>query len=260
MNDSLASPWFVTRPGPSPWSARIYCFPHAGSSPRAFLDWQEDLKDDAEIVAICRPGREHRAAEPAPTIWEYIDGAAAAIAAAARTDHRPSYLFGHSLGALVAFEVARKLTASGELSPHHFIVSGCAAPTLLPSQRVKDIATLSGKEFAEAVGFFGGLSAEVIADDEMRELLLPGVIADFHMAVGYQYIPGLLLDIPATVVVGRDDPHVREEAAALWADEFIEPVSRHWVSGGHFYFDDRPETIIEILSQVVRADQHVELI
>jgi surfactin synthase thioesterase subunit len=260
MNDSLTSPWFVTRPGAAPWSARIFCFPHAGGSPRAFLDWQDELKDDAEIVAICRPGREHRAAEPAPPIGDYIDGAAAAIAAAARTDHRPCYLFGHSLGALVAFEVGRKLIASGELIPHHFVASGCSAPSLLPSQRVKDIATLSGKEFAEAVGFFGGLSAEVIADDEMRGLLLPGVIADFQMAVGYRYIRGTLLDIPGTIVVGRDDPHVQEEAAGPWADEFVEPVYRHWVAGGHFYFDDRPETIIEILSQVVQADQHVELI
>jgi surfactin synthase thioesterase subunit len=260
MNDSLTSPWFVTRPGPAQWSARIFCFPHAGGSPRAFLDWQDDLKDDAEIVAICRPGREHRAAEPAPAIGEYIDGAAAAIAAAARTDHRPCYLFGHSLGALVAFEVGRKLIASGVLIPHHFVASGCSAPSLLPSQRVKEIATLSGKEFAEAVGFFGGLSAEVIADDEMRELLLPGVIADFRMAVGYRYVPAAPLDIPATLVIGRDDPHVREDAAAPWATEFAQSVSRHWVAGGHFYFDDRPETIIEILSQVVRADQHVELI
>lgn len=260
MNDSLASPWFVTRPGMDPWSARIFCFPHAGGSPRAFLDWQEDLIDDAEIVAICRPGREHRAAEPAPTIGEYIEGAARAIEAAARADRRPIYLFGHSLGALVAFEVCRKLARYGETIPHHFVASGCSAPSLLPSQRVKDIARLSGREFAEAVGFFGGLSAEVIADDEMRELLLPGVIADFRMAVGYRYVPGVALDVPGTIVVGRQDPHVREEAVGPWAAEFGQPVCRHWVSGGHFYFDDRPETIIEILSQIVRADQHVELI
>ncbi len=260
MNDSPTSPWFVTRPGMDPWSARIYCFPHAGGSPRALLDWQEDLTDDAEIVAVCRPGREHRAAEPAPTIGEYIDGAAAAIAAAARADRRPIYLFGHSLGALVAFEVCRKLARDGETIPHHFVASGCSAPSLLPSQRVKDIARLSGREFAEAVGFFGGLSPEVIADDEMRELLLPGVIADFRMAVGYRYRQGRPLDVPGTIVVGRDDPHVREDVVAPWATEFSQPVARHWVSGGHFYFDDRPETIVEILSQIVRADQHVELI
>jgi surfactin synthase thioesterase subunit len=254
-----ASDWFVSRQGAESSLARIYCFPHAGGSPRAFLDWQTGLADDAEIVAVCRPGREHRATEPAPTISEYIEGAAAAITVAAEADNRPFYLFGHSLGALVGFEVCRKLAAGGS-EPNHFVASGCSAPSLLPSQRVKDIAKLTGKEFAEAVGFFGGLSAEVIADDDMRDLLLPSVLADFHMAVGYRYQPGPPLDMPLTVVAGRDDPHVREAQVEPWGREFTQPADQRWVDGGHFYFESRPATIIEILAEIVRADQHVELI
>lgn len=257
---SGTSGWFVSRPGADTAPARIYCFPHAGGSPRAFLDWQAGLAGDCEIVAICRPGREHRATEPAPTIGEFVEGATAAIGAAAEADSRPFYLFGHSLGALIGFEVARMLVAAGQAAPHHFVASGCSAPSLLPSERVKNIAKLTGKEFAEAIGFFGGLSADVIADEEMRDLLLPGVIADFHMAVGYRYQPGPPLPMPVTVVVGRDDPHVREAQVEPWGREFAEPVDHRLVDGGHFYFDSRPATIVEILAGVVRADQHVELI
>lgn len=254
------SDWFVSRPGADSALARIYCIPHAGGSPRAFLDWQAGLADVAEVVAICRPGREHRATEPAPTITEFIDGAAAAMTAAFEADGRPFYLFGHSLGALIGFEVCRKLAATGRAVPHHFVASGCSAPSLLPSERVKSIAKLTGKEFAEAIGFFGGLSADVIADEEMRDLLLPGVIADFHMAVGYHYQPGPPLEMPVTVVVGRDDPHVREAQVKSWDRESTEPVGQRWVDGGHFYFESRPTSIIEILAEIVRADQHVELI
>lgn len=254
-----ASDWLVSGQGAKSSPARIYCFPHAGGSPRTFLDWQTRLADDAEVVAICRPGREHRATEPAPTITEYIDGATTAITAAAEADSRPFYLFGHSLGALIGFEVCRKLAASGP-KPHHFVASGCSAPSLLPSQRVKDIAKLTGREFAEAIGFFGGLSADVIADQEMRDLLLPGVIADFRMAVGYRYRPGPPLELPLTVVVGRDDPHVREAQVEPWAREFTQPVDQRWVDGGHFYFESRPATITEILTEIAGADQHVELI
>ena len=254
----VTSDWFVGRPGSDQSLARIYCFPHAGGSPRAFLDWQAGLADVGEVVAICRPGREHRATEPAPTIAEFIDGAAAAITAAAQADKRPFYLFGHSLGALIGFEVCRKLVAPA--APHHFVASGCSAPSLLPSERVRNIAKLTGKEFAEAIGFFGGLSADVIADDEMRDLLLPGVIADFHMAVGYRYQPGPPLTMPVTVVVGRDDPHVRQTQVEPWGREFTEPVDQRWVDGGHFYFENSPATIVEILAEIVRADQHVELI
>ena len=251
--------WFVTHERLGALGApRIFCFPHAGGSPRAFADWQAGLGEDAEIVAVCRPGREHRAAEPAPTIGELIDGATAAIAAATERDGRPCYLFGHSLGALVAFEVCRRLT--GSAVPRHFVASGCSAPSLLPSQRVKHIATLTGAEFAEAIGFFGGLAPEVIADAELRDLLLPGLIADFRMAVGYRYRPGPRLVVPATLVVGRDDPHVRHAEIAPWEQEFSWPPDRHWVDGGHFYFEPDPAAIVGILSALVLADQHVELI
>jgi surfactin synthase thioesterase subunit len=251
--------WFVTRGSlAAEQSPRIFCFPHAGGSPRAFLDWQDGLAGDAEIVAVCRPGREHRAAEPAPAIGALIDGATAAIAAATSRDGRPCYLFGHSLGALVAFEVCRRLT--GPAAPRHFVASGCSAPSLLPSQRVKQIAMLTGAEFAEAIGFFGGLAPEVIADSELRDLLLPGLIADFRMAVGYRYRPGPRLAMPATLVVGRDDPHVRQAQIAPWDQEFTWPPDRHLLDGGHFYFEPDPSAVIGILRSLVLADQHVELI
>lgn len=250
--------WFLSGQGAAPSSTRIFCFPHAGGSPRAFLDWQPGLGADAEIVAICRPGREHRAAEPAPTIEEFVAGAAAAIAAVTEADDRPFYLFGHSLGALVAFEVCRRL--SGLPALRHFIASGISAPSLLPSQRVQDIAKLSGVAFAEAIGFFGGLPAEVIADSEVRDLLLPSLIADFRMAVGYRYQPAPRLEVPAVIVVGRDDPHVGAAEIEPWNAEFTWPPDRYLVDGGHFYFEPRPAAIIDILRSLVRADQHVELI
>lgn len=255
---SSTSKWFLTAGPELPWAPRVFCFPYAGGSPRVFLDWQDRLGEEAEILAVCRPGREHRAAEPAPTIAELIDGATAAIAELAEADGRPSFLFGHSLGALVAFEVCRRLPAA--IAPRHFVASGCAAPSLLPSERVRRIATLTGQEFAEAVGFFGGLPADVIADHEMRDLLLPGVTADFHMAVGYRYRPGPPLEVPGTLVVGRDDPHVQADQVEPWTREFAAAPDHCWVAGGHFYFEADPAAAISILGRLVQADQHVELI
>ncbi|HEX4829606.1 MAG TPA: alpha/beta fold hydrolase [Trebonia sp.] len=256
---SATGDWFVT-PGGPPLAGvpRVFCFPHAGGLPRAFLDWQAGLGGDAEIVAVCRPGREHRAAEPAPTIAELIDGAAAAITELTARDGRPCYLFGHSLGALVAFEVCRRL--AGPAIPRHFIASGCSAPSLLPSQRVRRIATLSGAEFAEAIAFFGGLPPEVVADPEVRDLLLPGLIADFRMAVGYEYRPASPLTVPVTLVVGRDDPHVGQAEVAPWDQELAWPPDRYWPAGGHFYFEPDARPVTGIIRSAVLADQHVELI
>jgi surfactin synthase thioesterase subunit len=262
VSTSTLSTWFVTRgaeraaEAPSP--ARIFCFPHAGGSSRAFLTWQPDLAADAQLLAVCRPGREHRTEEPAPSFEEYADGAAAAVRDAAEADGRPIYLFGHSLGALAAFEVARRLADLPQL--RHLVASGCSAPSLLPSRRVREAAALHGREFAEAVAFFGGLPPEAVADEDVRELLLHGLIADFRMAVGYRYRPAEPLAVPVSLINGRQDPHVGPEQLEPWHAESHEEPSSHWAEGGHFYFDPDPAAATGLLREVVRADRHVELI
>lgn len=257
---TAATDWFVSRATGlgAPPAARVFCFPHAGGNPRTFLGWQPGLGTDAQILAVCRPGREHRAHEPAPTFEEYVEGATAAIRAVSADDDRPVYLFGHSLGALVAFEVTRRLADLPAL--RHLVASGCSAPSLLPSERVRAIAELEGKAFAEAIGFFGGLPPEVVADEELHEVLLPGLIADFHLAVGYRYRPAAPLAVSLSLINGREDPHVGAAQLEPWRDEVREPPARHFADGGHFYFEKRPEAVIDLLRSVVRADQHVELI
>jgi surfactin synthase thioesterase subunit len=249
--------WFVSRGEPHPQAPRIFCFPHAGGGTRVFTAWQPALGPDAEILAVCRPGREHRSDEPAPTIGAFIDGAAAAIRAAC-ADARPFLLLGHSLGALVAFEVARRLADMPGL--RHLVASGCSAPSLLPSRRVLAIAELEGKEFAEAIAFFGGLPPEVVADEDVRNLLLPGLIADFRMAVGYRYEPGAPLGVPVSLINGRQDPHVGAEQLAPWRAETREAPVYHWADGGHFYFERQPGAVTDVLRALLDADQHVELI
>jgi surfactin synthase thioesterase subunit len=262
--------WFISRGGTPAHVPRIYCFPHAGGNPRTFADWQRtdgtgtgagtgvDADAEVEFAGVCRPGRDHRAQEPAPTIVEFIEGAADAIRAAADADGRAVYLFGHSLGALIAFEVARRLDGLPQL--RHLIASGCSAPSLLPSKRVLAAAELEGRAFAEAVGFFGGLPAEVVADDALLDLLLPNVLADFRMAVGYHYQPGAPLTVPTTLIVGRDDPHVGAAQIEPWQQELRDSPNSHRVPGGHFYFEKQPTVATDILRAIVQDDQHVELI
>ena len=252
-----AADWFLSRPA-EPAPARVFCFAHAGGSPRLFLDWQPHLAGDAEIVAVCPPGRGHRAAEPQPTLDELIDGAATAISAAAGADARPIYLFGHSLGGLVAFEVARRLRDLPAL--RHLVASGISAPAMLPSARVRELAGLEGRAFAEALRFFGGLPPEVFTDEGVLDLLLPGLIVDFRMAAGYRYRPAPPLAIDVSLIVGRDDPHVGPAQLERWRDECAAPPACHWADGGHIYFDRQPSVVTDLLREVVRADQHVEMI
>lgn len=246
--------WLLSQPGPDRQPARICCFAHAGGNPRSFLHWQPALADDAELVAVLPPhppgGR--------LSFADYVAGAAEAISRSASQDGRPIYLFGHSLGALIAFEVCRELRDEPALA--HLIVSALAAPTLLPSARVRELSRAEGREFADALVFFGGMPSELLAEPELLELLLPAVRADFVLAAEYRYRPDLPLRIGATVITGRDDPHIGQPQLEPWRAEFVQPPDVRWVPGGHFYFEDRPALITDLLRELLQADQHVELI
>lgn len=257
-------PWFLTRdqPGTATLSGDgplILCFPHAGGNSRTFLGWQPAL-EGIELAVVGMPGRGHRAGEAAlASIAAVADGAAEAIS---RLSHRHIVLFGHSLGALIAFEVARRLRASQAL--RHLVASGCSAPSLLPSARVVAAAALEGREFAEAVGFFGGLPQEVVAAEELHDLLLPALQADFRLVAGYQYRSAEPLAIGLSLINGRADPHVRPPMVEPWARETTTPPVPHWADGGHFYFETDPSAVTSVLRALVPtgipAGHHVELI
>ncbi|MFI7546992.1 thioesterase II family protein [Actinoplanes sp. NPDC049599] len=241
--------WFRSAAGAAPGLPRVYCFTHAGGNTAEYLRWQPALATAAQVTTVTMPGRGHRYAEQAPaTIGAFAAGAAEAVAAHATG---PFVLFGHSLGAVVAFEVARLLRDDPRLL--HLVASGAAAPELMPSPRVVRAAALRGRAFAEAIGSFGGLPAEVVAAEELHDLLLPGVQADFRLVAGYRYRPAAPLPIGITLVNGVDDNHVTAERVAGWAGETTLPVDTRWAPGGHFYLSTDPQPVLEVLRGLTTA-------
>jgi surfactin synthase thioesterase subunit len=235
-------------------SSRVVCFPHAGGNPRAFLDWQPHL--DAELLAVCVPGRAHRSDErPPASVTDLADAAAEAVRACL---DRPTYLYGHSLGGLVAFEVARRL--AGEPALRGLVASGCAAPSVQPSAHVRWAARLKGRAFAEAAGRYEGLDPEIVADEDLQELLLADLRGDVQLLAEYRYRPAALLDVAVTLVNGRDDPHVGNGSLEPWRRECVAPPRFHWREGGHFFFERCPEAVTDVLRSTVDGDRHVEVI
>ncbi|GAA3808476.1 hypothetical protein GCM10022226_30760 [Sphaerisporangium flaviroseum] len=261
----LDSPWFLSAGTRSAPAARVFCFPPAGGNPRTFLGWQPDMGADAEIVAVCVPGRAHRCEEPSPaTVGELADGAAAAIAAHAGL---PVYLFGHSLGGLLAFEVARRLRGLPAL--RHLVVSGCAAPRLNPSDYIVWSNTNHGRAFAVEAASFLGLSAEfAAADEEVQDLLLADMREDVRLLAEYRYRPQAPLSVGVSLICGRDDPHVDGPGLTAWREECETVPECHWTEGDHFYLDKRPTAVTDVLRPLVLggtggaapSQQHVEVI
>ncbi|MFH8757262.1 thioesterase II family protein [Streptomyces atroolivaceus] len=216
-------------------SYRLICFPHAGGSASAFRGWADGLPE-YEVHAVCYPGRAARLDEPLPTDLPRL---AADTAQALRPLlDRPVAFLGHSMGAVVAFETARLLQAEGHQVAHLF-ASGARAPQLARPEG-SGTAGMDDDAIADALTALGGTDAELLADPDFRELVLPYVCGDFRMFDAYTHRPGAALACPVTAIAGDADPQVGAHHAAAWSEVTDGPFTHHTVPGDHFYLTPRP--------------------
>ncbi|MGK5557588.1 thioesterase II family protein [Actinomadura kijaniata] len=226
-----------------PWaSLRLFCLPHAGGSAVFYRAWAKEISPAVEVQVVQYPGRADRMRDPlvsdAGQLTRLIAGAVAPL-----TD-RPFALFGHSMGAVLAYEVARLLQRRGHV-PVHLFASGARPPHDRGGERLadKDDDTL----VAEVVGL-GGTDAEAMRDPELRELVLPYIRNDFALIENYTHVPGPRLTVPLTAFTGDADPHVDAARAARWGELTDGPFASREFPGDHFYLvPQRSRVLAEIM-------------
>ncbi|MBV9823661.1 MAG: thioesterase, partial [Actinobacteria bacterium] len=212
--------WFTAGTNPT-GAVRVFLFPFAGGNASAFLSWQALLGPGVELRVAQLPGHGVRLFDPPMTdLDELVDELARAVAALA---DRPFLLYGHSVGALVAFEVARRLRRTGRPQPVSLWVSGAEGPQTRQIQR--ELHQLEEAELIEALREYNGTAPEMLDDQELMELVLPGIRADFALNERYAYRPEPPLDLPIHVLLGESDEFVVPERAAGWARESSRPAS-----------------------------------
>jgi surfactin synthase thioesterase subunit len=241
---TAAKRWFLT-PKPLPDADyQLFCLSYAGGGAPVYRSWPAALGERIEIDAAVLPGRPGRGAEPPE-----VDPDALAAAIADRAD-RPFALYGHSMGALLGFEVVRALRRRGERLPERLFVGGHAAPDTSRAGDVYDgLSFLDDDGLLDRLVAAGGLPAAVLGERELLELLLPVFRADFGWLDGYAYTPEPALPVPVTAFAGVDDPSAPPRVMREWARHTSAEFALHALPGGHFFLDEQ----LPALSTLIRA-------
>jgi medium-chain acyl-[acyl-carrier-protein] hydrolase len=221
---------------------RLFCFPSAGAGATAYRDWPDLLPESVEVVAIQLPGREDRLREPA---FSALDPLVRALGQVLRPYlDLPVALFGHSGGALLAFEVARTLEARSRTAAHLF-VSGHRAPQLPGHSRLRD---LPDDAFVAEVTALDGTDPRVFTDPALLRVVLPALRADVAMWETYRYRPGLALTGPITAFGGQSDPIVPEAHVQLWHRQTTGEFRYRIFPGGHFFLHESREQVVAAIA------------
>lgn len=235
------SNWIVRFGAARPTAAfRLFCFPYAGGSPTDFRDWSVDCPEDVEVVALQLPGRGMRFQEPLLTDMEQLIEALG-NALTSYLD-RPFAFLGHSLGGRIAYAVAQRLKALGLPAPQLLAVSASRAP----DASGRNVSNLSDQAFRLHLQDLGGIPQDLLEDEELMELMVPVLRADFLLHDSLVASP-VMLDCPILACGGLDDREVTESDLDRWRNFTDGSFTLRLFPGGHFYLREHRRTLIAIL-------------
>jgi medium-chain acyl-[acyl-carrier-protein] hydrolase len=229
-------PWFKAQPG-STAPMRLFCFPYAGGGSAIFRQWSRGfVRFPVEVVPALLPGRESRVREPGYThIDKYIEALAREISAYL---DKPFVFFGHSMGAIIAFELARRLRDERGLEPKHLFISGRRPPRI--PRRDPYVHDLPEAELIAEIARMNGTPKEVLEHTELMELMIPLLRTDFAVCHSYTYAPGEPLRCPITVLGGTRDEEAPPHEFDLWREETTGDFNVHLLEGDHFFINQPP--------------------
>lgn len=233
-------------PGPS-HSTTLVCFPHAGGSASYFRPLSQALKSSLQVLAVQYPGRQDRLHhERLTSIGDFADEVFTALAPLL---HRPLAFFGHSMGAMIAFEVARRMKERRDTAPATLFVSGRRAPS---RHREESLHLLDDAGLVEELRGMSGTDAQILDNPEVLRMVLPPMRSDYTAVETYRYQPGPKLDCPIVALVGDEDERVDRDEVQAWSEHTNGPFALHTFAGGHFYLTEHQSAVVDIITRQLR--------
>ena len=228
-------------------TVRLVCLPHAGGSATFFLPVSAALSPGVDVVAIQYPGRQDRRAEsPIDDIAALADRIHATVR---RQPEMPLILFGHSMGAVIGFEVTRRLEADGH-GPARLFASGRRAPA---THRDETVHLRDDAGIMDEVRRMSGTASSVLGDDEIMRAALPALRADYRATETYTCSPDVTVNCPITALTGDSDPKTSLDEAKAWARQTTGAFNLHVFTGGHFFLTDHTDEVIRLIGRHLYA-------
>ena len=247
---SVLNSWMTCRKPIPQARLRLFCFPYAGGGVSIFRAWSDGLPADVEVCPVQLPGRGTRLMEPPFTrLSPLIQALAQALFPLL---DKPFAFFGHSLGALVSFELARQLRRQYAVQPVRLFISADRAPQI--PNRDPPVHNLPEGEFLLELRRLNGTPSEVLEDEELRQIMLPLLRADFAVYETYGYSTEPPLNCPISAFGGLQDHRVSRGDLEAWRDQTSVSFSLRMFPGDHFFLNTTQPVVLRALSQELRED------
>jgi medium-chain acyl-[acyl-carrier-protein] hydrolase len=224
---------------------KMFCFPYAGGTALVFKKWADFLPPAVQVISVELPGRGARLKEPPfvslPTlideledvIWPLLD--------------KPFVFFGHSMGAIIAFELARCLRRKHGREPQTLFIAGRRAAQIARSEQVT--YNLPRDEFIEELIKLDGTPKEVIEHAELMELMIPLLRADFQLVQTYEYVPDTPLRCPIITYGGLQDYETPRDLLLPWKEQTSSRFALHMLPGDHFFIRSHQPRLLKLLGR-----------
>jgi medium-chain acyl-[acyl-carrier-protein] hydrolase len=228
---------------------RLFCFPYAGGDAQSFRGWQRHFAPEVDVCLAHLPGRGRRLGAPRFTrLQQLVEAIADVIGPKVEG---PFAFYGHSMGAIISFELARELRRRNAGSPLHLFLSGRQAPGM---RRIGPrMFALPEKEFIAELHKLNGTPMELFDDPQIKDLFIPLLRADFEMVDTYECSPGPPLACPMTVYGGSQDERAPVDSLNPWAMHTTAQCTVRILPGDHFFIQKQSSQFINVLRRDLLA-------